>query len=191
MAAYCFDVVLTKQKEPQQVLANSSCNTFQCLLGEIPHKCSRGVQTFYDLQLQDKALGEGSSSKVVECTKRRRNEKFACKILKKSYNNIELMLNEVKFLRYLQNAPGIIKFFDNCEDQTHVYIITELCSGRSLHKSTLEQVDHHFEEQKAANLMYQIITILRLCKVLGIIHGDIKPGNFVFTTPQRVYFETY
>lgn len=67
------------------------------------------------------------------------------------------LFNEVAILKTLDH-PHIIKLYELFQDESHYYLITELCAGGELFDRI--QKMHVFSEAIAANYMKQIFSAL-------------------------------
>lgn len=72
----------------------------------------------------------------------------------------------------------MIKLYEYFEDDTNVYLITELCQGGELFDRIVEK--EYFCEAEAARLFRQILMALNYCHSINIVHRDLKPENFLF-----------
>jgi calcium-dependent protein kinase len=84
---------------------------------------------------------------------------------------------EVKILQTLDH-PNVIKLYEYFEDETNVYLVTEICEGGELYDRII-QVEY-FNEERAAKIFKQICQVLNYCHSMNIAHRDLKPENFLF-----------
>ena len=113
----------------------------------------------------------------------------------------------------MQGHPNIIQLKDVYEDSHHIYVITELCTGKELYQrivshkqnkngqhggSNQGQNEVHasfllFEEAEAAQLIYNMISAIAYChEVHGICHRDLQASNFMFsTTAEQKIMQDY
>ncbi len=121
-----------------------------------------------------KILGKGSHGSVYQAIDTEKNENVAIKIISYERMNSDekrMLVNEVNLLRDIctkcsQTVKYLIHIIDKSESL--IYIVTEL----------LEIVD--FEINKQFLLLY--LFGLKCIHDNGIVHGDIKPDNILFTT---------
>ena len=102
------------------------------------------------------------------------------KQIKKSslfFEKEEVLFSEMLVLKKLVHT-NIIKIFEIYQDDESYFIISEYLSGRELsyHLSKIK----HFDEQKAANYMLQILQAVSYMHDQGIVHRDLKPQNMIF-----------
>jgi len=128
-------------------------------------------------------LGKGTTAivRVVEETCRN-NKKYACKIIdisKFNEKNIMALKAELDVLILLDH-PQIIKFNEVVEDETtqNLYVITELCTGGELFQYL--SLQQRVPEDQAKLWIYQMLGTVNHCHHKGVMHGDLKPENFVF-----------
>lgn len=76
--------------------------------------------------------------------------------------------------------PHILKVFEYFEDENHLYIVTELCTGGELFDKIIEK--KRFTEAEAAQLMEQMLSAVVFCHKAGIVHRDLKPENTLYAT---------
>lgn len=78
--------------------------------------------------------------------------------------------------------PHILNVFEYFETDTHLYIVTELCTGGELFDKILEKKT--FSEAEAAHIMEQILSAVVFCHGHGIVHRDLKPENTLYATKK-------
>lgn len=87
------------------------------------------------------------------------------------------LLREAQLLASL-NHPGIVKVYDQFEENNTAYMVMEFVEGRTLEEE-LKAIGGPMSEQKA------VAYILQVCEALKVIHGknylhrDIKPSNIM------------
>ena len=74
--------------------------------------------------------------------------------MRSKIKNWERFQTEVKILQTLDH-PNVIKLYEYFEDDTNVYLVTELCSGGELFDRILEA--EFFTEEVAARIFKQIL----------------------------------
>nr|GEV47886.1 serine/threonine-protein kinase PEPKR2-like [Tanacetum cinerariifolium] len=69
-------------------------------------------------------------------------------------------------------------------DAPYFHLVMELCSGGRL----LDQMrkDGVFSEQKAANLIKELMLVLKFCHEMGVIHRDVKPENILLSSSGSI-----
>lgn len=66
----------------------------------------------------------------------------------------------------------------------HVTFMSARCHHLSL-PSTLQSHRHGLSERSVAHIAYEVLQVVASCHHLGILHGDIKPANFVLKHPKH------
>lgn len=112
---------------------------------------------------------------------------LACKVVPKAYYASSLskkqkIIDEVQLHRRLQHQ-FIVGFKNIMEDDAHIYILTELCTGTSL-RDVLEKRVEPFSEKQVRNYMHQLLSVIEYLHKQQIMHRDIKVGNIFLPTSQ-------
>ncbi|KAL5701314.1 non-specific serine/threonine protein kinase [Ranunculus cassubicifolius] len=134
-----------------------------------------------DYKLSKEILGKGSFGSVRVCIDRKTGARFACKtILKSSMEEDAFVHQEREILKYLSGShPGIVNLKDFYEDSKSFYLVMELCTGGQLEEGRVTEHD-------AANWMKGIMSALKYCHAMGVVHRDLKPQNILFTESGTV-----
>ena len=141
----------------------------------------------------DKILGHGLTSKVYLANKIKKNnnesssdennnsdnnnKKYAIKIInKKTYNNINLLQNEILITLFL-NHPNIVKTYEIFEDEENIYFVMEYINGLTLGEFILK---HKLNVKMIKNLLFQILySMTYLHNKIKICHRDLKSNNIM------------
>jgi len=67
--------------------------------------------------------------------------------------------------------------FEFFADDSHYYIVTELCSGGELFDAIISRGT--FTEKDAALLMSKLLATINYCHQNNIVHRDLKPENIL------------
>jgi serine/threonine protein kinase len=127
-----------------------------------------------------KLLGKGGFSKVfLGYDQNNNNNKVAIKCIPKNNKNSSLLVNkEVNILKKISNIPNTLKYYNNLEDSSFYFIITEYFDGIRLsdiinkEKLSLSKIKYIF--------LSIINTIIKYNEPpLLIIHRDLKPSNIL------------
>lgn len=93
-----------------------------------------------------------------------------------------LLTNEIEILKLLINLQNVIKLYEIIPLKSHTCIITELCDGGDLSKMIKEH--KKMPENKAIDVLSQIINGYRGISRFGIVHRDLKPANIFFSESE-------
>ncbi|KAL8195203.1 hypothetical protein R6Q57_025606 [Mikania cordata] len=126
-------------------------------------------------------IGQGKFGSVVKCRNRISGEEFACKILPKGEETVH---KEVEIMQHLSGHPGVVTLKAVYEDAQFFHLVMELCPGGRLLDQMRE--DGLFSEQKAANLMKELMLVLKYCHDMGVIHRDVKPDNILLSASGSI-----
>ncbi|XP_059648006.1 serine/threonine-protein kinase PEPKR2-like [Cornus florida] len=126
-------------------------------------------------------IGRGKFGSVVLCRNKASGEEFACKTLHKGK---EIVHQEVEIMQHLSGHPGIVILKAVYEDANLFHLVMELCSGGRL----LDQMarEGRYSEQRAANVLKELILVIKYCHDMGVVHRDIKPENILLTTSGQM-----
>ncbi|KAI3445772.1 hypothetical protein Pfo_002437 [Paulownia fortunei] len=128
-----------------------------------------------------KTIGKGKFGSVVLCRSKATGEEFACKTLRKGE---EIVHREVEIMQHLSGHPGVVTLKAVYEDTESFHLVMELCSGGRL----LDQMAREglYSEQKAANIIKELMLAIRYCHEMGVVHRDIKPENILLTSSEQM-----
>jgi hypothetical protein len=112
-------------------------------------------------------------------------ERCAVKLVSKKRLNpsaFELMRNEVLIMRRVTEFKSdfIIRFIEYFEDQDTLYLVMELATGGELFDQIVQRGT--YTEQDAAQVAIQMFEAVRLLHAHDIVHADLKPDNFIFSS---------
>jgi len=149
-------------------------------------KCSRGLMLHtqghpnmkYEL---DDNFCKQSLSSVRAAIDTDTNQPFAIKAGSKVHEHMggdpeALLWNEIVILRKLEH-PNIIKLYETFEDDTHIFMVFELCKGGELFDRLVSMGS--FCEKTVMRLAYQMGAAIRHVHELRICHRDIRPEAFM------------
>jgi calcium-dependent protein kinase len=118
---------------------------------------------------------EGQQVAVKVLTKKR-GAQARGKVLKK-------IAREIDLLTRLQECCNVVQLLTVFEDEEHAYLVCELCRGGDLEKLLMERGP--FSERAAARVVYEALKMVAACHSNNVIHGDVKPANFLLRQPYK------
>lgn len=127
-------------------------------------------------------LGRGHFGTVRIGTKIATGEEFAVKtILKATVRSPDMLRNEIAIMKTL-NHPSIVRLVGEYEDELHVHLVMELCTGGELFDRI--SAIGRYQEKPAAQIMKTVLSAVRHCHENNIVHRDLKPENFLLTSTE-------
>ncbi|KAH7524319.1 hypothetical protein FEM48_Zijuj06G0106800 [Ziziphus jujuba var. spinosa] len=127
-------------------------------------------------------IGHGKFGSVWLCRSKVSGAEFACKTLKKGEETVH---REVEIMQHLSGHPGVVTLQAVYEETECFHLVMELCSGGRL-------IDKMFEEggpcseHRAANILKEVMLVVKYCHDMGVVHRDIKPENILLTTAGKI-----
>jgi serine/threonine protein kinase len=70
------------------------------------------------------------------------------------------------------------------EEAESFHLVMELCSGGRLIDQMVK--DSPYSEQRAANILKEVMLVIKYCHDMGVVHRDIKPENILLTKAGRL-----
>mmetsp|Transcript_6496 Transcript_6496/g.15843 ORF Transcript_6496/g.15843 Transcript_6496/m.15843 type:complete len:701 (-) Transcript_6496:20-2122(-) len=139
------------------------------------------LTNFYDMGHK---LGEGSFGSVVEGAVKSTGAMRAVKSINKARfaKKFKLLRREISIGKMVDH-PNIIKLYEIFEDEQHVHLVMELCSGGELSDRI---PDKGMKEVDAAISLVQILRGINYMHKHGICHRDLKAQNVLITGPPPV-----
>ncbi|CAD7701862.1 unnamed protein product [Ostreobium quekettii] len=124
-------------------------------------------------------LGVGTYGEVFKATERATGRQVAVKTINMrgvrcSPQRVAL---EVAMLKRLTDNKMVAQFYDTVEEGDKLHIVMELCSGGDLRDYVKD--NGPLNESQAAMVAHQVLLLLREFHEARIVHGDVKPANFV------------
>ena len=110
-------------------------------------------------------------------------EKVAIKVLKKKEmknSDLEMVKTEIEILKVCQH-PNIIRMFEVFESKENFYLVMELCLGGDLF-SYMRRRANCISEERAREIIYDILKAVSYLHEYGIAHRDLKPENILITS---------
>uniref|UniRef100_A0A6Q2ZGH6 Serine/threonine-protein kinase PLK n=1 Tax=Esox lucius TaxID=8010 RepID=A0A6Q2ZGH6_ESOLU len=126
-----------------------------------------------------KLLGKGGFARCYEMTDLANNKMYAVKVIPQSRvskpHQRDKITNEIELHKTLHHKH-VVKFSHHFEDQDNIYIFLELCSRKSL--AHIWKARHTLTDPEVRYYLRQIISGLKYLHNRGILHRDLKLGNF-------------
>ncbi|KAK9823985.1 hypothetical protein WJX72_006796 [[Myrmecia] bisecta] len=94
--------------------------------------------------------------------------------------------SEVASLKRAQVSRNVVHLEGCFEDDASVYIVTEFCDGIDLASYVKEHGP--LPESQAAAIIHECLEVLAVCHDKHILHGDIKPDNFMVRNAAAAAF---
>uniref|UniRef100_A0A4W6DWL2 Serine/threonine-protein kinase PLK3 n=1 Tax=Lates calcarifer TaxID=8187 RepID=A0A4W6DWL2_LATCA len=124
-------------------------------------------------------LLKGGFARCYEMTDLSTNKMYAVKVIPQSRvskpHQRDKITNEIELHKTLSHKH-VVKFSHHFEDQENIYIFLELCSRKSL--AHIWKARHTLTEPEVRYYLRQIISGLKYLHSRGILHRDLKLGNF-------------
>lgn len=138
-------------------------------------------------------LGIGQYGHVQSCIHISTGRPYAVKTLQKSKVKSKHIQRELHLLTRVTNHPNIVKLVDFHEDEDHVHIITEKCSGGELFDVIGEYSSSSgcLSEGYAASIIKCVLEAVVYLHSIGIVHRDVKPENILFEYERSDLEECY
>lgn len=99
-------------------------------------------------------------------------QEWAVKIIEKRRVRNPLDLEREIIILQNLNHPHIVNYKETFESTTHLMIVTELCAGGELFDRIVER--QFYTEKDAANLLWEILGVVKYLHDRDIVHRDIK-----------------
>ncbi|KAF5297430.1 hypothetical protein FQR65_LT01361 [Abscondita terminalis] len=129
----------------------------------------------YEIDLEEKILGDGSFSVCRRCVQKTTGKEFAVKIVSRKTDCTQ----EINLLRACQGHPNIVNLHEVIIDEGHTYLICELLKGGEL----LDRIrtKTKFTECEASAILRKLVSAVSFMHSRGVVHRDLKPENLLFT----------
>lgn len=125
-------------------------------------------------------LGTGAYATVLLASNLQSGAKRAVKIIPKkrivSHEVAQRYLSEVEILRQMDH-PNIVRVYEYFQDETYLYIVTELCEGGELLDKIVSKTV--LPEAVVAQYMRQLLSAVLYCHTKHIVHRDLKLENLL------------
>jgi serine/threonine protein kinase len=145
-----------------------------------------GIDNHY---VRGSCVGAGSFGTVFKAIDLHTGQEAAIKTMPKFRGKLsgeltmEKLMKEVDVMERLHNSYGVIRLLDCFEDEKCVHLVTEFCAGGDLQR--LVDGNGTINESSLALVALESLKIIQGCHSNGILHGDVKPANFVIKHAHR------
>jgi serine/threonine protein kinase len=120
-----------------------------------------------------------SKTAVYMCTDRITGEKHALKEMPKKYTNNESFQREIVALLRVRESgsshPNICELKETFDENDNYYLVLDLISGGEMFDHLAQ--DGPYSESDAAHLVRETASALAFIHGVGLVHGDLKPGE--------------
>lgn len=117
---------------------------------------------------------------------------YAVKVLRKAADwtpegqsqHREVMLHQL----VSGSHPSILPLHAVVEDEAHIYLVLDFCSGGDLYNAIVERHAYARNDELVKHVFVQILDAVQACHDHGVFHRDLKPDNiFVSADSARAY----
>ena len=130
-------------------------------------------------------IGRGGFSSVYRAHSRVTNSDVAIKVIEKrrmeELNMVEKVESEIRIhssVSYNRPHENITRLYGTFEDDTCYYLVMELCLNGNLYKEMKVRAQQgKLEENRARDIIYQLLLALQHLHRKGIVHRDLKLSN--------------
>ncbi|KAG7381413.1 hypothetical protein PHYPSEUDO_006031 [Phytophthora pseudosyringae] len=137
---------------------------------------------------QDKPLGEGNFSRIVEARHKATGETFALKVIEKQrikrlrlrHQNIFNEINMEKDVLNRLRHPNVIRLYQTFQDDNNLYFLLELLDGGELLSHLLHEGRQlGLDEHLARFYLADVLNAVEYMHANQVLHRDLKPENMV------------
>lgn len=136
-------------------------------------------------------LGSGTFGTVYEAIHKKTGHKFAVKRTPKRFQTpgvleryfVRRIRNEVDICNHLGRSLNVAYLYAAYEDEKHIDLVMELCTGGELWDA-IRARGGHYSERDAARLVREVLRTVAQCHAAGVLMRDVKPENFLFASPD-------
>ncbi|XP_053905786.1 inactive serine/threonine-protein kinase PLK5-like isoform X2 [Cuculus canorus] len=139
------------------------------------------------LYRRERLLGEGAFGRCFQLMELATGRVYAAKVIPRARLTVVGIAERVERERELQSRlrhRHIVRLHRYFTDHSHVYLLLEYCSRRTL--ADILRARGRLTEPEVRYYLQQIISGLRYLHGQGIIHRDLKLSNFLVTEEMEV-----
>ena len=145
--------------------------------------CGGQVQVYKRLE----QIGSGGFGKVFKVEEQKSKTIYAMKVIPNDRLTTdaekELLQNEITYQKAC-NHPNIVKIINTFKDSLNQYIILEYCTGGSIEAKYKKE--GRFNDNQISEFLASAVEALSYLHIRGIIHRDIKLGNFLIADNGKI-----
>ncbi|XP_045823736.1 serine/threonine-protein kinase PEPKR2 [Trifolium pratense] len=134
-----------------------------------------------DDYVSGESIGQGKFGSVYLCRSKVSGAEYACKTLRKGEETVH---REVEIMQHLSGHSGVVTLQAVYEEAESFHLVMELCSGGRLIDQMVK--DGPYSEQRAANILKEVMLVIKYCHDMGVVHRDIKPENILLTKSGKL-----
>nr|ABK42518.1 MarkmA8 [synthetic construct] len=128
-------------------------------------------------------IGQGGCAQVKLAQHRLTGTHVAVKVIVKRECWFNPVMSEAELLM-MTDHPNIISLLQVIETKKKLYLIMELCEGKSLYQHI--QNAGYLQEDEACPLFKQLLSAVNYCHNQGIVHRDLTPDNIMVEKDGKV-----
>ncbi|WCJ35687.1 Calcium-dependent protein kinase family protein [Euphorbia peplus] len=134
-----------------------------------------------DDYVKGETIGRGKFGSVWLCSSKATGVQFACKTLRKGEETVH---KEVEIMQHLSGHPGVVTLHAVYEEPECFHLVMELCSKGRLIDEMVEE--RQYSEQRAANIFKDVMSVIKYCHDMGVVHRDVKPENVLLMSSGKI-----
>ncbi|KAJ0243219.1 Protein kinase domain-containing protein [Hirschfeldia incana] len=155
--------------------------------GELENILGKPLEDIKKLYSFGKELGKGNLGTTYMCEEISSGRSYACKSIPKSKlkseDEKEAVKKEIQIMFHVSGQPNIVNIKSVYEDSEFIHIVMELCEGGEL--SSRIEASCYYSEKDSAGILKSIVNALQTCHSMDVIHHDVKPENFLFSSEDE------
>jgi serine/threonine protein kinase len=174
-----FSFIISKNKKGYEFISSEE-RVIEMWMNQMKTTC---IQiNFHESYKPIQLIANGSSAKVYLAKHLTSGKYFAIKafcknrLIKKDGHTASAgLINELKIMKLL-NHPNIVRLYELHETQNSIYVVMDLCQGKTLNQVISCST---FSDTNCQKLMKDLLTTVNYLHSKGIMHRDLKPDNII------------